>query len=83
MTEKELIQAILRNCNPHLASLLSGTVKDVGELERLGTQIEKDFNESKRYWSQVNSEEQKKKSPVPPEFRVNSSNARFHFLDTL
>lgn len=45
MTEKELIQAILRNCNPRLASLLRGTVKDVGELVRLGTQIEKDFKE--------------------------------------
>ncbi len=72
MTEKELIQAILRNCNPRLASLLRGTVKDVGELVRLGTQIEKDFNESKRYWSQVNSEEQKKKSPIPPEFQRKS-----------
>ncbi len=73
MTEKELIQAILRNCNPRLASLLRGTVKDVGELVRLGTQIEKDFDESKRYWSQVNTEEQKKKSPIPPEFQRKSS----------
>ncbi|XP_058625178.1 uncharacterized protein LOC131536335 [Onychostoma macrolepis] len=72
MTEKEMIQAILRNCNPRLASLLRGTVKDVGELVRLGTQIEKDFNESKKYWSQVNSEEQKKKPPVPPDFQRKS-----------
>ncbi len=60
--EKEVVQAILRNCNPRLASLLRGTVKEVGELVRIGTQIERDFDESKRYWSQVNIEEQKKKS---------------------
>lgn len=61
MPEKEVVQAILRNCNPRLASLLRGTVKEVGELVRIGTQIERDFDESKRYWSQVNVEEQKRK----------------------
>lgn len=40
MTEKEIVQAILRNCNPRLASLLRGTIKDVEELVRIGTQIE-------------------------------------------
>lgn len=61
MSEKEVVQAILRNCNPRLASLLRGTIKDVGELVRIGTQIERDFDESKRYWSQANVEEQRKK----------------------
>ncbi|XP_052475878.1 uncharacterized protein LOC128031594 [Carassius gibelio] len=63
MPEREMVQAILRNCNPRLASLLRGTVRDVSELVRIGTQIEKDFEESKRYWSQANSELQKKKTP--------------------
>lgn len=64
MSEQEVVQAILRNCNPRLASLLCGTIKDIGELVRIGTQIERDFDESKRYWSQANVEEQRKKAPV-------------------
>lgn len=37
-------------------------MKEVGELVRGGTQIERDFDESRRYWNQINVEEQKKKS---------------------
>ncbi len=48
MTEKEIVQAILRNSKPRLTSLIRGTVKDVGDLVRIGTQIERDFDESKR-----------------------------------
>lgn len=48
MSKREVVQAILRNCNLRLTSLLRGTVKDVGELVRIRTQIERDF-ESKRY----------------------------------
>ncbi|XP_039506983.1 uncharacterized protein LOC120462416 [Pimephales promelas] len=62
MSEEELVQATLRNCNPRLASLLRGTVKTIDDLVRLGTQIEKDWVESKRRWSQGKDEEQKKKS---------------------
>lgn len=62
MSEREVVQSILRNCNPRLASLLRGNIKDVGELVRVGTQIERDFGESKKYWSQVNVDEQKKKN---------------------
>ncbi len=62
MKEKEIVQAILRNCNPRLASLLRDTVKEVSELVRIGTQIERDF-EAKKYWSQVNADTQKWKSP--------------------
>lgn len=64
MSEKEILQSILRNCNPRLASLLRGTVRDVGELVRIGTQIEKDLEESKKYWNNVNSEAQRKKSQL-------------------
>lgn len=60
MIEREVVQAILRNCNPRLASLMRGTVRDVGELVKIGTQIERDFDESKRYWNQVNGEEQRR-----------------------
>lgn len=35
--EKEILQFILRNCNPCLASLLQGTVQNVGELVRIDT----------------------------------------------
>ncbi len=60
MLEKEILQSILRNCNPRLASLLRGTVRDVGELVRIGTQVEKDLEESKRYWNNVNAEAQER-----------------------
>ncbi len=64
MKEKEIVQAILRNCNPRLASLLRDTVKEVSELVRIGTQIERDFEEeAKKYWSQVNADTHKWKSP--------------------
>ncbi len=69
MSEKDIVLAILRNCNPRLASLLRGTVTNVGELVRIGTQIERDFDEAKKYWNQVNSEEQKKKH-MPASTRV-------------
>ncbi len=62
MTEKEIVQPILRNSKPRLTCLLRGTVKDVGDLVRIATQIERDFDESKRYWSQINVEEQKRNS---------------------
>lgn len=61
MPEREILQAILRNCNPRLASLLRGSVQNVAELVRIGTQIERDFGEARRYWSNVNTESQKKK----------------------
>ncbi|XP_073731162.1 retrovirus-related Pol polyprotein from transposon opus [Misgurnus anguillicaudatus] len=60
MTELEIVQATLRNCNPRLASLLRGTVKTVDDLVRLGTQIEKDWDENKRRWKQGKDEEQRK-----------------------
>lgn len=62
MSESELVQATLRNCNPRLASLLRGTVKSIDDLVRLGTQIEKDWSESRKRWSQGKEEDQKKKS---------------------
>lgn len=34
MSERDIVQSILRNCNPRLASLLRGAVKDVAELLR-------------------------------------------------
>ncbi len=62
LSEAELVQATLRNCNPRLASLLRGTVKTIDELVRLGTQIEKDWAESKKRWSQEKGEERKNNS---------------------
>ncbi len=62
LSDAELVQATLRNCNPRLASLLRGTVKTIDELVRLGTQIEKDWAESKKRWSQEKGEERKNNS---------------------
>lgn len=84
MSEQEVVQAILRNCNPRLASLLRGTVKDVGELVKTGTQIERDFEESKRYWSQVNGEEQRRKASAVSEsqHRLPQASNRVVLLDS-
>ncbi len=73
MSEREIVHAILRNCNPRLASLLRGTVRVVDDLVRFGTQIEKDFEESRRYWSQVNSETQQRRANVSREVVPRSS----------
>ncbi len=64
MTEEEIVRAILRNRNPRLASLLRSSAKNVDELVRLGTQIEKDWMGAKHHWSLVNTEEQNRKSPA-------------------
>jgi len=78
MTEKEIVQSILRNCNPRLASLLRGTVKEVGELVRIGTQIERDLEEAKKYWSQANADVQKRKIQTDRDIHTksNPSNTR-------
>ncbi len=67
MTEREMIQAILRNCNPRLASLLRGNLHTVHELVKVGTQIERDICESKKYWNQMNVDEQRKKNVMHQE----------------
>ncbi len=83
MSEKEVVQSILRSCNPRLTSLLRGTVKDVGELVRIGTQIERDFDEYRRYWSQVNGEEQKRKTSTvqEPQRKLPQAGNRIVLLD--
>lgn len=62
MSETELVQATLRNCNPRLALLLRRTVKTIDDLVHLGTQIEKDWSKNRKRWSQGKEEDQKKKS---------------------
>uniref|UniRef100_A0A8C1PDC5 Gypsy retrotransposon integrase-like protein 1 n=4 Tax=Cyprinus carpio TaxID=7962 RepID=A0A8C1PDC5_CYPCA len=69
MAEKEMIQAILRNCNPRLASLLRGNLQSVHELVRVGMQVERDIGESKKYWSMMNADEQRKKNVVSQELQ--------------
>lgn len=71
ITETEIVNAILRNCNPRLASLLRSSANTVDELVRLGTQIEKDWMGAKNHWSLVNSEEQNRKSPAAMSKREN------------
>lgn len=67
MAEKEMIQAILRNCNPRLASLLRGNLQSFHELVRVGMQVERDTGESKKYWNMMNADEQRKKNVVSQE----------------
>lgn len=73
MTEKEMIQAILRNCNPRLVSLLRGNLQSVHELVRVGTQAERDISESKKYWNMMNVDEQRKKNVMSQESQRKST----------
>ncbi|KAL6462574.1 hypothetical protein MHYP_G00289960 [Metynnis hypsauchen] len=56
MSEKDLLQAILRNCIPRLASIIRGTVKTVNELVRVGTLVERDLPAVRGYWSQAHTD---------------------------
>lgn len=56
-TEKEIVQATLRKCNPRITSLLRSTVTTVGEWVRVGTLIERDLHTAPEYW--------RKQSPKP------------------
>ncbi len=56
MTEREILQAILRNCNPRIASILRGTVSTIEELVRVGTLVERDLNEERVFWRQRQAE---------------------------
>lgn len=52
MTEREILQAALWNCNPRIASILRGTVTTVDELVRVGMLIERDTGEERAFWRQ-------------------------------
>ncbi|KAI4877208.1 hypothetical protein NFI96_028664, partial [Prochilodus magdalenae] len=64
ITEKELLQAVLRNCNPRLASLLRGTVSTIDELVRVGSLIERDLAEAKSYWERASQPEKIERLPA-------------------
>uniref|UniRef100_A0A3B1JJM2 Gypsy retrotransposon integrase-like protein 1 n=1 Tax=Astyanax mexicanus TaxID=7994 RepID=A0A3B1JJM2_ASTMX len=64
MPEKELLQAILRNCNPRLASLLRGAVSSVDELVRVGTLVERDLLEAKSYWNRAHQDTSLERTPA-------------------
>lgn len=52
MTEREILQAILRNGNPCIASILRGTVSMKKEQGHVGTLVERDLNGDKVFWRQ-------------------------------
>uniref|UniRef100_A0AAV2MR68 Retrotransposon gag domain-containing protein n=2 Tax=Knipowitschia caucasica TaxID=637954 RepID=A0AAV2MR68_KNICA len=53
MTEADMVRRILNACNPRLASGLRGTVTTVEQLVKVGSLIEKDWSNTKDYWSRV------------------------------
>uniref|UniRef100_A0AAV2ITY3 Retrotransposon gag domain-containing protein n=1 Tax=Knipowitschia caucasica TaxID=637954 RepID=A0AAV2ITY3_KNICA len=53
MTEADMVRRILNACNPRLASRLLGTVTTVEQLVKVGSLIEKDWSNTKDYWSRV------------------------------
>lgn len=56
MTEKEILEATMRNCNPHLASILRGTATTFDYLVRTGTLVEWDIAEERAFWKQRQAE---------------------------
>ena len=71
MSEEEMVRRILRACNPRLASGLRGIVTTVDQVVKVGSLIEKDWSNSKDYWSRTQqgapSERSAKKSNKKPE----------------
>ncbi len=61
MTEKEILQATLRNCNPRLASILRGTVTTFDDLVCTGTLVERDIAEERAFWKQWQAERSSRK----------------------
>lgn len=57
MTEKEILQAALRNCNPRLASILRGTVTSFDDLVHTGALVERDIAEERAFWKQRQAEQ--------------------------
>lgn len=53
MTGEEMVRWILSACNPRLASGLQGVLSAVEQLMDMGSLIEKDWSNSKEYWSQM------------------------------
>lgn len=57
MTEREILQSILRNCNLPIAISLRGNVSTIEELVRIGTLVERDLNEERVFWRQRQGEQ--------------------------
>ncbi|KAG1945241.1 thy-1 membrane glycoprotein [Pimephales promelas] len=74
MTEREILQATLRNCNPKIASILRGTATTVDELVRVGTLIERDIAAERAFWRQRHQEN----SPKSAEANRNSKGRPFN-----
>lgn len=53
MTDCEIFQATLQNCNPRIASIFfKGTVTTVDDVVRVGTLIERDISKERAFWRQ-------------------------------
>lgn len=57
MSEREILQAALRNRNPHIASILRGTVTTFDDLVRTGVLVERDIAEKRAFWKQRQAEQ--------------------------
>lgn len=57
MSEKEMLQAALRNCNPQIASVLRGTVATFDDLVCTGALVERDIDEERAFWKQRQAEQ--------------------------
>ncbi|KAK9981899.1 hypothetical protein ABG768_001422 [Culter alburnus] len=80
MSEREILQATLRNCNPRVASILRGTVSTVDELVRVGTLVERDVSEERAYWRQRQAEHQAKSNGANKAAKGRESNPHIAVL---
>ncbi len=53
MPEDEVVRRILNACNPRLASRIWGIVRTVEQLVKVVSLIERDWSNTKEYWSRV------------------------------
>lgn len=73
-SQKEVVQATLRNCNSCIASMLRSIITTVGRLVLVGTLIEKSLQAAKEYWQ---------KQPSNPNSRKEKLKKRTLNLDML
>ncbi|XP_077053567.1 uncharacterized protein LOC143704722 [Siphateles boraxobius] len=81
MEENEIVRRILSACNPRLASGLRGIVLTVDQVVKVGSLIEKDWSNSKDYWSRVQQSHPSDRSSKRPSKKPEHGQGRGHSAD--
>jgi len=76
-----MVRRILGACNPRLASGLRGIIATVDQVVKVGSLIEKDWSNSKDYWSRLQQTSPPEHSPKKPSRKPEHSQGRGHGRD--